>query len=57
MVYVIRATSPEREARVLTADAETRRQAIAIAKDLRRQGLQVTITGPDGEPVDEIQDE
>jgi hypothetical protein len=57
MVYIIRATSTERGEGTFTAKAETRRQAIASAKRLRSQGFQVTITGPDGEPVDETEDE
>jgi hypothetical protein len=58
MVYVVRATSTERGGGdILTADAKTRRHAVALAKDLRRQGMHVTIAGPDGEPIDETEDE
>ena len=51
MVYLVRATPPGNGAGVFTAEAKTRRQAIAIAKHLRGQGYEVTITGPDGEPM------
>jgi hypothetical protein len=58
MVYVVKATSTERGGgEILTADAKTRRHAVALAKDLRRQGMHVIITGPDGEPIDETEDE
>jgi hypothetical protein len=38
-------------------EAETKRRAIKIAKSLRALGMQVAITGPDGNPVDEKEDQ
>jgi len=57
MVYVVSATSTEHGGGTFTADAKTKRQAIALAKDLRRQDMHVTIIGPDGEPIDETEDD
>ena len=56
MGYVVRARLGERGGRY-TAEFETREAAIKSAKELRQMGCQVMITGPDGKPVDETQDE
>jgi hypothetical protein len=56
MGYRVRAILTERGAR-FTAELETRQAAIRSAKELREQRFQVTITGPDGNPVDETEDE
>jgi Uncharacterized protein conserved in bacteria (DUF2188) len=55
MVYVVRAVLKEGRAR-FTAELETRQAAIRSAKELREQGFEVTITGPDGKIVDETED-
>jgi len=56
MGYVVRALLGERGGRY-TAEFETREAAIKSAKELRQMGCQVTITGPDGKPVDETEGE
>jgi hypothetical protein len=55
MVYVVRATSKDGE--IFSAEAETKHHAIKLAKNLRELGMPVTITGSDGKPVDETEDQ
>ena len=57
MVYVVQAGLKERGSGTFKVEAKTRRGAIEKARDLRKEGLEVTITGPDGKPVDETEDE
>jgi hypothetical protein len=40
-----------------TAEKETRSEALRLAKTLREQGFWVIVTGPDGETIDETEDE
>jgi hypothetical protein len=56
MAYVLRAIVPERGDR-FTVEYKTKRAAIESAKALRNDGIQVTIAGPDGKPVDETKEE
>jgi hypothetical protein len=53
MVYVVRAVNVDGVTGTFTAEKNTRREAVELAKSLREQGLWVIITGPDGEPLDE----
>jgi hypothetical protein len=55
--HIVLATLPEPESGAFLAEAKTLRDAIEKAQDLRKQGLDVKITGPDGKPVDETEDE
>jgi hypothetical protein len=52
---VVRATSKDGE--ICSAEAETKRHAIKLAKSLCALGMSVAITGPDGHPVDETEDQ
>jgi hypothetical protein len=52
MVYVIRGILIGRGS-TLRVELETRQAAIRGAKELREEGFEVTITDPDGKPVDE----
>jgi hypothetical protein len=56
MGYVVRALLAE-PGGTFTAEFETLAAAVKSANELREQGSGVTITGPDGKPVDETQDE
>ena len=56
MGYVVRALLTERGG-TFTAEFETRQEATKSAKELREQGFQVTIIGPDGAPITETEDE
>jgi hypothetical protein len=56
MAYVLRAIVPERGDR-FTVEYRTKRAALESAKALRREGILVTIAGPDGKPVDETEEE
>jgi len=52
-MYTVQATSSDQKIGVLAAEVATSRAALKSARHLRRQGFVVTITGPDGKPVDE----
>jgi len=56
MGYVVRALLTERGG-TFTAEFETRQEATKSAKELREQGFQVTVIGPDGAPINETEDE
>jgi hypothetical protein len=57
MIYVIRATNISgRGGGTFTAEARTKRAALISAKTLRDQGMLVTVTGPDGKPVNETEE-
>jgi hypothetical protein len=56
MTYIVKAVHTERR-NTVKAELETRQAALRSAKDLREQGFDVTITGPDGKPVDETEAE
>jgi hypothetical protein len=56
MVYVVRAINIDGVTGTFTAEKNTRREALELAKSLRKQGLWVIIIGPDG-TVDETEDE
>jgi hypothetical protein len=56
MGYVVRAVRTDGGAGTFTAELETRRDAITSANELRRQGMQVTITDADGNPVGETEE-
>jgi hypothetical protein len=57
MVYVVRAIHVNGVTGTFTAEKNTRREALELAKSLRAIGLLVIITGPDGKTVDETEDE
>jgi hypothetical protein len=52
-MYTVHATSSDRKTGVLAAEVASSRAAMKSARHLRKQGFVVTITGPDGKPVDE----
>ena len=52
-MYTVQATSSDRKTGVLAAEVASSRAAMKSAWHLRKQGFVVTITGPDGKPVDE----
>ena len=52
-MYTVQATSSDRKTGVLAAEVATSRAALKSARHLRKEGFDVTITGPDGKPVDE----
>jgi hypothetical protein len=39
------------------AEKDTRSEALRLAKTLREEGFWVIVTGPDGETIDETEDE
>jgi hypothetical protein len=53
MVYVVRAINTDGVTGTFTAEKETRSEALRLAKSLREQGFWVIVTGPDGETVEE----
>ena len=53
MSYLVRAEVEQPGRGTLRAEAESKRDAIEKARELRSQGLAVQITDPKGEPVDE----
>jgi hypothetical protein len=57
MAYVVRAINVDGVTGTFTAEKDTRREALELAKSLRKNGLWVIITGPDGKPIDETKDE
>jgi hypothetical protein len=54
MVYVVQAIALDGKSGKFTAEAATKRAAIKSAQHFRRQGFVTTVTGPDGKPVDEL---
>jgi hypothetical protein len=56
VTYIVRAVLTGR-GNTLRAELETRQAAVITAKELREQGFEVTITGPDGNAVDEAEPE
>src|ERR1700675_3742260 len=56
MVFVVRATNISGRGGTFASQATTKRAALRNAKRLRDVGLLVTITGPDGKPVDETEE-
>ena len=57
MAYVVRAINVDGVTGTFTAEKNTRRGALELAKSLRESGLWVIVTGPDGKTVDETEDE
>jgi hypothetical protein len=58
MAYVVRAVHVDGVTGTFTAEKNTRREAVELAKSLRDQGLWVIIIGPDGKTIeDETKDE
>ena len=57
MAYVVRAINVDGVTGAFTAEKNTLREALELAKSLREQHLWVIINGPDGKPVDETKDE
>jgi hypothetical protein len=56
--YIVKASQKERNSATFTAEALTKRDAIAKAVGLRAQGFEVVqISAPDGKPVDETEDD
>jgi hypothetical protein len=53
MAYVVRAINVDGVTGTFTAEKDTRSEALKLAKTLREQGFWVIVTGPDGETVDE----
>jgi hypothetical protein len=56
-MYVVLATSKDRKIGRLAAEVATKDAALKSARHLRKQGFVVTVTGPDGRPVDETEQE
>jgi hypothetical protein len=56
MVYVLRAVLVG-QGSTHRVELETRQAALRSAEALREQGYQVTVTGPDGSPIQETEDE
>jgi hypothetical protein len=56
-VYVVRAIHVDGVTGTFTAEKNTRREAVELAKSLREEGLWVIIIGPDGKPVDETENQ
>jgi hypothetical protein len=57
MAYVVRAINLDGVTGTFTAEKNTRREALELAKSLRESGLWVIVTGPDGKTVEETEDE
>ena len=57
MAYVVRAINVDGVTGTFTAEKNTRREALELAKALREEGFLVIVTGPDGKTVDETEDE
>jgi hypothetical protein len=55
MAYLVRAIHADGVTGTFTAEMNTRRSALESAKRLRKQGLLVSITDPDGKEVDETE--
>jgi hypothetical protein len=52
MAYVVRAINVGGVTGTFTAEKNTRREAVELAKSLREDGFWVIIIGPDGKPLD-----
>ena len=50
---VVRAINVDGVTRTFTAEKNTRREAVELAKSLREQGLWVIIVGPDGKVLED----
>jgi len=58
MPYLIEGATKERNSATLKDRAETKADAVAKAKGLREAGFEVVrITGPDGKPINETEDD
>jgi hypothetical protein len=56
MTYTVRARFTDGRGSFTTTH-ESREAALICAKECRKQGFRVIVIGPDGEPVDETEDE
>ena len=57
MGYLVRAIRPDGVSGSFRAEKDTRSEALWLAKTLREEGFWVIVTGPDGETIDETEDE
>jgi hypothetical protein len=57
MAYLVRAVNVDGITGTFTAEKDTRREALELAKSLRGRGLWVIVTDPDGKTVDETDGE
>ena len=57
MPYIVRAINVDGVTGTFTAEKNTRREAVELAKSLRQEGLWVIIIGPDGKPIDETKED
>jgi hypothetical protein len=57
MGFLVRAIRPDSVSGSFRAEKDTRSEALRLAKTLREEGFSVIVTGPDGETVDETEDE
>jgi hypothetical protein len=57
MAYLVRAVNVDGITGTFTAEKNTRREALELAKSLRERGLWVIVTDPDGKTVDETDGE
>jgi hypothetical protein len=57
MAYVVRAVNVDGVTGTFTAEKNTRREALELAKSLRERGFWVIIKGPDGKTLDETEEE
>ena len=57
MAYVVRAIHRDGVTRTVKIEKNTLREAKESAKSLREQGSWVIITGPDGKPLDETENQ
>jgi hypothetical protein len=55
MGYLVRAIRPDGGS--FRAEKDTRSEALRLAKTLRGEGFFVIVTGPDGETIEETEDE
>jgi hypothetical protein len=57
MGFLVRAIRPDGVSGSFRAEKDTRSEALRLAKTLRDEGFWVIVTGPDGETVEETEDE
>jgi hypothetical protein len=57
MGYVVRAINVNGVTGSFRAEKDTRSEALRLAKTLREEGFWVIVTGPDGETIEEAEDE
>jgi hypothetical protein len=57
MGYVVRAIHVDGVTGSFRAEKDTRSEALRLARKLREEGFWVIVTGPDGETVEETEDE